>query len=273
MWRYWIALISLAVVWIVLQGSVSGSRVYELSDRFLDIYKKDSRSWLVKFYAPWCHYCRQLEPVYMQVAQTLANEGSEVVVGRIDCTRFTAVTTTFPVKGFPTILFIHPDYIVEYDGDRTKEEITDFARRLSGPPIRPLLDCKSVDESLSRHGVFFLYIGHPISDNFTKTAGKYRSLNWFYHLNSTACPGLTQPGSYVIKGKPPDDKIIERFQDTLPLAEPLSTSNGEEYSISKSPSMNEWVRKEMFPQFGKVTSGNFNRLLKTGNFLLSCLET
>ena len=30
--------------------------------------------------------------------------GSEIRVGRVDCTRFTAVATEFMVKGFPTIM-------------------------------------------------------------------------------------------------------------------------------------------------------------------------
>jgi len=186
----------------------------------------------------------------MQVAQELAIEGSEVVVGRLDCTRFTSAATHFPVRGFPTILYIHKDFMIEYDGDRSKEDILDFSRRLSGPAIRPVKDCKQVDVLLEEHKVFFLHVGHPIPDHFAKTANKYRSVTWFYHL-SMACEGVDVDigSSFVVKGTA-EKKMISRF-DEMSLLE-------------SNTSMNQWVRKERFPHFFKVTGGNFNHVIRSG---------
>lgn len=112
---------------------INCNRVIELNEKFLDIYQKDrSTRWLVKFYAPWCHYCKQLEPIYMQVAQMLHNQDVAIYVARIDCTRYSSIASKFAVKGFPTILFISADKTVEFVGDRTKEDLVDFANRLSG---------------------------------------------------------------------------------------------------------------------------------------------
>ena len=77
-------------------------KVLELSDRFLPLRKEGM--WLMQFYAPWCGHCKKLEPIWKHVAQSL--EEFPIRVGRVDCTRFTAVAKEFDVRGFPTIMFL-----------------------------------------------------------------------------------------------------------------------------------------------------------------------
>jgi len=55
-----------------------------------------------QFYAPWCGYCKRLEPVFNHVAQALHD--AEIRVGRVDCTRFPAVGKAFNIDGLPTIM-------------------------------------------------------------------------------------------------------------------------------------------------------------------------
>jgi hypothetical protein len=186
----------------------------------------------------------------MQVAQQLAQENSEVIVGRVDCTRFQSVASHFPVRGFPTILFINKDFMIEFDGDRSKEDILDFTRRLSGPPVRKVKDCEEIDILLGKHKVFFLHIGDEIPEHFSKTAAKYRSLSWFYH---TSKPCLDSIGSFVIKGTT-EQKLISRFDENS-----LASAN---------TSMNQWVRQERFPHFVKITNGNINQVMRTDKILV-----
>lgn len=226
----------------------TASRVYELTDKFLQAYKNENRFWLVKFYAPWCHFCKDLEPIYMQVAQRLASEGSSVVVGRLDATKYTNIE--FPVRGFPTILFISKDFTVEFDGDRTIEDITDFARRLSGPAIRSLTACNGqLNKLLDEHKVLFLHVSHNSSwpEYFVRGASKYRSLNWFYGSQSP-CSSLEQ-GTYVLK-KTPNSMLSIKYE-----------------AENFAGTFNQWIRLQRFPQFVKVTQGIISHLLKTGNKL------
>lgn len=79
---------------------VNGSRVFELSDRFLDI--KHDGQWYIMFYAPSCGHCKRTEPIWGQVAQALGN--TNIRVGKIDCTRFTQAAHHFTIRSYPTIM-------------------------------------------------------------------------------------------------------------------------------------------------------------------------
>ena len=41
---------------------------------------------MFQFYAPWCGYCKKLEPVWMEVGRTF--QGSSIRVAKLDATRF-----------------------------------------------------------------------------------------------------------------------------------------------------------------------------------------
>lgn len=112
---------------------LSSGRVAELGDKFLDYVKKGNISpWLVMFYAPWCYHCKQMEPTFMEASTEIQKENLEVYIGKVDCTKYTSLATHFGIRGFPTVLFIDKDKVVEFNGDRTIDDIVDFTRRLSG---------------------------------------------------------------------------------------------------------------------------------------------
>ncbi|KAI1285422.1 Protein disulfide-isomerase TMX3 [Halotydeus destructor] len=225
---------------------IEANRVYELSDKFVEAYQKDTKAWLVKFYAPWCHHCKQMEPTYMQVAQKLHNEDIGVHVGRIDCTRFQAVASHFSVRGFPTLMFINKDKVVEYHGDRTEDEILDFARRAVGPKVRQIANCEALKTALDEHKVYFIYFGNEIPSDLVETIDEYHALNWFYQ-SKDVCPGYSE-GLHVIKG-PVNAEISHKFEKDVHSAQ-------------------EWFRKHRFPQFVKITMGNFNYMLHSGKSLI-----
>nr|PVC54829.1 protein disulfide isomerase [Theileria orientalis] len=85
--------------------------------------------WLVKFYAPWCGHCKNLEPEWMKLP--MMSRG--VKVGRVDCTVYQQLCAQFKVQGYPTILLLNkgeksPKTAVNYQGPRRAKDILDFAK-------------------------------------------------------------------------------------------------------------------------------------------------
>ncbi|RWS03494.1 protein disulfide-isomerase TMX3-like protein, partial [Dinothrombium tinctorium] len=191
-------------------------------------------------------------PTFMQVAQLVHNEDIGVLVGQVDCTRFTGVATHFNIKGFPTILFISSNKVVEYHGDRNKEDIVDFALRLSGPPIKPISRCDDIEGNLARHHIYFASIGmDPVWSNFSDAAEAYIATSWFYQI-PFQCPDY-ENGIYAIKSS-----IV-------------ATKKNVKFPNGTGISLNEWIKQQRFPQFVKLTPGNFNLLFNSGKILAIAL--
>nr|CAD7570484.1 unnamed protein product [Timema californicum] len=246
------------VIFSVLISAVISSRVLELSDRFLDI-RKDGH-WLVMFYAPWCGHCKRLEPVWAHVAQNLHN--TNIRVGRVDCTRFTSLATEFSVSGFPTIMFLKGDSRHSFKGDRTLEEIVNFATRLSGPPIQTITREESLDNIKNSHSLFFIYVGEqngPLWDTYAEVAETFQPHGFFYAVSSLLVKKhvtlMRSPTLFVFKENSYYFFEDGARSDTLDL----STLN---------TTMYEWINAERFATFPQVTRGNIHQLLQTKKYLV-----
>ncbi|XP_053594639.1 protein disulfide-isomerase TMX3 [Microplitis demolitor] len=241
-------------------ANTAASRVIELSDRFLDIYKDGH--WLVMMYAPWCAHCKRLDPVWAHVAQHLY--ATSIKVGRVDCTRFTNVAQNFKIRGFPTILFLKGDQHFTYNGDRTKEEIVKFALRLSGPPVQEITKRQSFDTIKNQHDLYFLYVGEkfgPLWNLYHKTADAFQPYAFFYESHPVVV-GKHAP----VENTP----VIFVYKEN-------SHYNFTAHNESEIEALNEtlyyWVNAERFPTFPKVTRGNLHQLFKTNkNLVLAVVE-
>ncbi|XP_035227928.1 protein disulfide-isomerase TMX3-like isoform X2 [Stegodyphus dumicola] len=248
---------NILVLLLVLLSTVASNRVLELSDRFLEV--RNNGVWLVMFYAPWCGHCKNLEPIWNQVAQSLVD--TDIRVGRLDCTRFSSVAVEFSVSGFPTILFIKGHKTVEYKGDRERYDIVEFARRMDGPAVRHFVNCEQFQVIKKDKKVFFVYVngaklgeGEELKDNFTRIAEEFQTVMNFYTVPAQ-CISLVdgvdmpkEPSIFVCK-----DGSCFRYEET---------------QKSRNKTLYDWVNKERFPSFIKVTHGNFYQLMKSGKYVV-----
>lgn len=82
--------------------------------------KPIGKTWILKFYAPWCHPCNEMAPAYSKLAKKLKGEA---LVGEINCDEHRFFCQSVGITSYPTIrLFPHytegHESFVHYNGWR-----------------------------------------------------------------------------------------------------------------------------------------------------------
>uniref|UniRef100_A0A8C2KTA9 protein disulfide-isomerase n=1 Tax=Cyprinus carpio TaxID=7962 RepID=A0A8C2KTA9_CYPCA len=146
--------------------------------------------WLVDFYAPWCGYCKKLEPVWQEVGAELSRSGSPVRVGKMDATAYSGMASEFGVRGYPTIKLLKGELAYNYKGPRTKDDVIEFANRVAGPAVRSLPSRQMFEHVLKRHSVLFLYVGgeSPLKEKYTEVASELIVYTYFFSASEDVLP-------------------------------------------------------------------------------------
>jgi len=108
----------------------------------------------VEFYAPWCPYCKRLEPIWSELPSKLEAAGSKTRVARMNVDTYTDYASAYAVTGFPTLMLfqngrpvgaktglIDMTTAMRYAGVKDESVLSQFApekkldKILSGPQI------------------------------------------------------------------------------------------------------------------------------------------
>lgn len=92
---------------------------------FKEVVFDQSKAAFVEFYAPWCGHCKQLAPIWDQLAEDY-KDNDKIVIGKMDST--TNEVEEVKVQSFPTIKYFPAgsDQVVDYNGPRTLEGFKKF---------------------------------------------------------------------------------------------------------------------------------------------------
>jgi len=137
-------------------AAVSASNVVELDSSNFDSVIGQGKPALVEFFAPWCGHCKNLAPVYEQLADAFANSKDKVVIAKVDADgNGKPLGQKYGVSGFPTLKWFSADGKDEpYEAGRDLDTLAAFVSQKSGvksnikPPPAPeyrILDYKDFD--------------------------------------------------------------------------------------------------------------------------------
>uniref|UniRef100_A0AAY4B0J3 protein disulfide-isomerase n=1 Tax=Denticeps clupeoides TaxID=299321 RepID=A0AAY4B0J3_9TELE len=228
----------------------------------------------VFFYAPWCGYCKKLEPIWHEVGAELKSSGSPVRVGKMDATAYSGIASEYGVRGYPTIKLLKGDLAYNYKGQRTKDDIIEFANRVAGPAVRSLPSRQMFDHVLKRHDVLFVYVGgeSPLKEKYIDVASELIVYTYFFSASEDVLPeSVTLPelpavvvfkdGSFFTYDR---ESFAPSHNHTHPL---LSVSKLVAIAVINEKEQNEESTrlKDLIQRVATEYRGHFNRDFQFGH--------
>ncbi|XP_051910342.1 protein disulfide-isomerase TMX3-like [Hippocampus zosterae] len=235
-------------VFAAFLGSGVLAFVKDLDDTFKETRVNDI--WLVDFYAPWCGYCKKLEPVWHDVGAELKLSGSPVRVGKMDATAYSGMASEFGVRGYPTIKLLKADLAYNYKGPRTKDDIVEFANRVAGPAVRGLPSKHMFEHVMKRHDVLFVYVGgeSPLKEKYNDVATELIVYTYFFSGSEDVLPeSVTLPELPAV--------IV--FKDGAYFT----------YDEYVDGSLTSWVNRERFQGYLQIDGFTLYELGETGKLV------
>nr|XP_033791580.1 thioredoxin-related transmembrane protein 4 [Geotrypetes seraphini] len=137
--------------------------------------------WMVKFYAPWCPACQQIESDWKNFAES--SKTLEINVGKVDVAEEPGLSGRFFVTTLPTIFHAKDGVFRRYLGSRTSEELQNYILEKKWESVEPVVGWKS-PSSITMYGM----------------AGLFHLSGWIRQIHSylTDTLGIPAWGSYAI---------------------------------------------------------------------------
>jgi protein disulfide-isomerase A6 len=136
-----------------ITASTTGSSVLDLiPSNFDKIVFSSSKPALVEFFAPWCGHCKNLAPVYEELAANFAHAGDKVSIAKVDADEHKSLGKRFGVQGFPTLKWFDGKKgsdPVDYNGGRDLESLTKFINEKTGVKARSKKEAPSAVQLLT----------------------------------------------------------------------------------------------------------------------------
>lgn len=133
----------------------AGSSISLTAESFQNLVTMTQEPWFIKFYAPWCHHCQAMAPIWHQLGKEMKGK---LNIGEVNCDVETRLCKDARLRGYPTILFFRGGERVEYDGLRGLGDFVSYANKAIaiGGGVRDI-DAAGFKELEEKEEVIFVY--------------------------------------------------------------------------------------------------------------------
>ena len=99
----------------------------EISPENFDSLRKDNSAFIAYFSAAWCGPCKVLSPL----VETLVRENPDVVIGKVDLTKYKEFSVGLGIISIPTLVFYKDgNEVTRHKGIATKKLLQDMINSL-----------------------------------------------------------------------------------------------------------------------------------------------
>lgn len=105
-----------------------------IPSNFDEVVLKSGKPTLVEFFAPWCGHCKNLAPVYEELAGSFEFAKDKVQIAKVDADAERDLGKRFGVQGFPTLKFFDgkSETPTDYSGGRDLDSLSAFISEKTG---------------------------------------------------------------------------------------------------------------------------------------------
>ena len=87
---------------------------------------KDNTPKIINFNTSWCYWSKKIQPVWEQLTDGMKGKDIEVLDVKCDLDENREICDRYQVEGFPTIKLIVGNNILDYNGDRSLDDLSKF---------------------------------------------------------------------------------------------------------------------------------------------------
>lgn len=119
----------------LVASAAAKSAVLDLiPENFDKVVFESGKPTFVEFFAPWCGHCKNLAPVWEELAQNLESQKDKIQIAKVDADSERALGKRFGVQGFPTLKYFDgkskdPE---DYKSGRDLDSLTAFIAEKTG---------------------------------------------------------------------------------------------------------------------------------------------
>ena len=123
---------------LVILGASASAVLDLIPSNFDDVVLKSGKPALVEFFAPWCGHCKNLAPVYEELAGVFESSKDKVSIAKVDADAEKELGKRFGVQGFPTLKWFDgkSEKPEDYNGGRDLESLQEFVAGKTGIKVK-----------------------------------------------------------------------------------------------------------------------------------------